>query len=136
MAKIFPVLCFLFLLPYSYCSECTENHNLAEDERNYGTCEKLKATTNELACTYDRNKNTCYEKACSDYDFEDCQKLNYYLELNGIIDKSCVAKSDNSGCELISCENLTSNCDRFNPYSDDIKCALNSDKTHCENSKM
>lgn len=132
MTTQFTAFCFLFLLSYSYCSECTDKTNLTEEEINYGKCYELKTSSNELACSYDINKNVCYEKSCSDYDFEDCQKLNYYLDINGVYDKSCMVKSDKSGCELISCESLTSNCDSFDAYSRDIKCVLNSDSSHCE----
>jgi len=132
MTKKFTALCFLFLLSSSYCSECTEKTNLTEDEINKDICYYLKASSNEVVCRYDEDKNACYEKKCSDYEWDDCDHLNYYLDQNGEYGKSCVAKSDHSGCELISCESLTSNCERFISESEDIKCALNSEKSHCE----
>lgn len=132
MTKKFTALCFLFLLSSSFCSECTEKTNLTEDERNRDICYDLKASSNEVVCRYDEDKNACYEKKCSDYEWDDCKNLNYYLDQNGEYGKSCVAKSDHSGCELITCESLTSNCERFIPESKDIKCSLNSEKSHCE----
>ena len=129
MTKKFTALCSLFLLSSSFCTEKT---NLTEDERNRGICYNLKASSNEVACRYDEDKNACYEKKCSDYEWDDCDHLNYDLDKNGEYGKSCVAKSDHSGCELISCESLTSNCERFIPESENIKCALNSEKSHCE----
>ena len=131
MTKKSFVLCFLFLLSNSYCSECTDKTSFTSEEDGYEFCRYLKTSSNEKVCRYDTTKNVCVEKSCSDFDADDCGKMGLINDEEGSNYKSCSPKADNSGCELIYCEDLTSNCDKFiaNPID---QCVMNSEKTHCE----
>ena len=113
-------------------------------------------------CEYDETTQACIEKECSDYDPNDCDSFHstdyacvakngrcelihcndlsadncYRVYSNSrVIEKSCLVKEDESGCELVKCEDLTAKCYRFYFGGGDTKCALNKEGTRCEPQK-
>ena len=67
----------------------------------------------------------CEELYCNNAPVKHCHNVPPSYE--GDIIRNCIPKSDNSGCEYKSCEELTSNCEKFYTGNDDDKiCTLNS----------
>ena len=99
MTKKSFVLCFLFLLSVSYCSECTDKTSFTSGEDGYD-CYDLQTSSNEKVCRYDSTKNVCVEKSCSDFDADDCGKMGPIYDEDHINYKSCSPKADNSGCQI------------------------------------
>lgn len=132
MIKKSLALCFLLLLSDTFCSECTEKTSLTDEEKEYDICYSLKTSSNEKVCMYDESKNRCVEKTCSDFPVDDCSYMRNVYDQEGPNYKKCIPKTDKSGCELVYCENLKSNCDRFSVSYPGEQCVLNSEKAHCE----
>ena len=132
MTNKFLVVCFLLSLTASYCSECTDKTSLSDDDDGY-ICYNLKASSDEKKCMYDEKNKKCVEKGCSDLSADDCGYISYIYDESTSSYKNCIPKEDKTGCELVKCEDLTSNCGRFPVYnSQDENCVLNSGKSKCE----
>ena len=129
MNKKFITLCFIFSLSSTYCTLCSEKATLKDDE-DEDTCWNLDTSEHKI-CIYDKTKKGCVEKGCTDLEADKCSAIGSWYDENSKFIK-CIQKTDKSGCELNSCQDLVSNCDRFSFGNSDEKCVMNSDNTHCE----
>lgn len=123
---------FVFLsLPIIYCSECTDKKSLNSGE-NEEICSSFKPDSHEKICIYDSTTKGCMEKGCTDLNSDQCNQINNnpYDMSEGY--KKCIPKTDNSGCELVFCTEMKTDCDRYLPNNEDEKCVLKSDKSGCE----
>ena len=118
---------FLIYLSSTY-SECTEKTSFEEGEDKYSTCHVL--STESFLCHYNEEKGLCEELTCDNSPVKHCHNIPSIL-VDGI-EKKCIKKTDNTGCEYKSCEDLTSDCGRFDTDEDDKICALNSSDNICE----
>ena len=128
MNKKFIALCFLFSLSSTYCTLCSDKATLKDGE-DEDICWSLETSEHKI-CMYDKNKNGCVEKGCTELEEDECNTISSWYEDSKLI--KCIQKTDKSGCELNSCQDLVSNCDRFSIGNSDEKCVMNSDNTHCE----
>ena len=129
MNKKFITLCFIFSLSSTYCTLCSEKATLKDDE-DEDTCWNLDTSEHKI-CIYDKTKKGCVEKGCTDLEADKWSAIGSWYDENSKFIK-CIQKTDKSGCELNSCQDLVSNCDRFSFGNSDEKCVMNSDNTHCE----
>ena len=118
-------LVLLIYLSFTYCSECTEKtFEEGEDKSCY-----FLSTENYL-CHYNEEKDACEELTCDNSPPKQCYNVPS-ITVDGI-EKKCIRKSDKSGCEYKSCEDLTSDCGRFDTGEDDKICTFNSEDNVCE----
>ena len=130
MNKKYFIFCFLLSLSVTCCQSCLEKSSINDGE-DKSICNELEASSLEKACVYDRTKNGCAEKECSELNINECNLIGFMDEITST-PIQCLKKTDNSGCELKHCEDLTDNCERFISYDDNEKCNLNADNSHCE----
>ena len=121
-------LVFLIYLSFTYCSDCTDKTSFEEGEDKYGTCYRLSAEN--YMCHYNGEKGACEELYCENSPAKHCYNIPSII-VDGV-EKKCIRKSDKSGCEYKSCEDLTSDCGRFNSGEDDKICTFNSEDNVCE----
>ena len=120
-------LVFLIYLSSIYCSECTEKtFEEGEDE----SCYFLSTENEKYFCHYNEEKKACEELDCENSPAKHCYNIPS-ITVDGV-EKKCIRKSDKSGCEYKTCEELTSDCGRFNSGEDDKICAFNSENNICE----
>ena len=120
-------LLFLIYLSYTYCSECTEKTSFKEGEDEYNACESLTSENDGYYCHYNSGTKRCEEIYCRSSSSKYCTRIPDSSD-----GKRCLSKSDNSGCEYKSCEDLTSNCNQFFTGNEDEICTLNSSGNKCE----
>ena len=131
MTKKLLTLCFLLSLHFINCSDCSDKAILNEGE-DIEICYSLNADPIELACVYDSTTEGCVEKQCSELDPSNCGAARPFTDENNIY-KNCMAKSDKSGCDYYSCEDLETKCNSFHEYdSMNEKCVSKTDNSGCE----
>ena len=128
MSYKFLFLFFLIYLSSTYCSECTEKTSFEEGGDKFHSCYEL--STIDYFCHYNEEKEVCEELTCDNSPAELCD----YIPPNSVdgIEKKCIPKSDKTGCEYKTCEDLTSNCNKFYTGNEDQICTLNSSGDKCE----
>lgn len=129
MNKKYLTFCFLLSLSFTCCELCAEKSSLNDGE-DESICRGYE-TSDDKACVYDRTQNRCVEKECSQLNTDECNFISYSDE-NTSTRMKCLKKTDNSGCELKHCEDLSNNCERFISDEWDENCILNADNSHCE----
>ena len=129
MNKKYLTFCFLLSLSFTCCELCAEKSSLYDGE-DESICRGYE-TSDDKACVYDRTQNRCVEKECSQLNTDECHFISYSDE-NTSTRMKCLKKTDNSGCELKHCEDLSNNCERFISDEWDENCILNADNSHCE----
>ena len=129
MNKKYLTFCFLLSLSFTCCELCAEKSSLNDGE-DESICRGYE-TSDDKACVYDRTQNRCVEKECSQLNTDECHFISYSDE-NTSTRMKCLKKTDNSGCELKHCEDLSNNCERFICDEWDENCILNADNSHCE----
>ena len=129
MNKKYLTFCFLLSLSFTCCELCAEKSSLNDGE-DESICRGYE-TSDDKACVYDRTQNRCFEKECSQLNTDECNFISYSDE-NTSTRMKCLKKTDNSGCELKHCEDLSNNCERFISDEWDENCILNADNSHCE----
>ena len=133
MNKKFLTFCFLLAISICFCSECTDKTNidLGEEDGN-DECYDFSTSSVDKACMYDKAKKACVEKECAELPAKYCYRGQIWDENNNLISQ-CIKKADKSGCELVkTCQDLTTDCDRFETRDQDARCTLKSDKSGCE----
>ena len=99
-----------------------------EGEDEYSACHDLSGEN--YMCHYNKEKGFCEELTCDNSPPKQCYNIPS-ISVDGI-EKKCIKKSDKSGCEYKSCEDLTSDCGRFDTGEDDKICTFNSEDNVCE----
>ena len=99
-----------------------------EGEDEYSACHDLSGEN--YMCHYNKEKGFCEELTCDNSPPKQCYNIPS-ITVDGI-EKKCIRKSDKSGCEYKSCEDLTSYCGRFDTGEDDKICTFNSEDNVCE----
>ena len=154
MKNRFVLFFFILSIAFTNCSECTEK----TDVHDSAICEGLETSSSEKNCVIDIYEEKCVEKECSDFEIDNCHnfippegkacapideqcqlkncvelpgKFCYYVPVSSSGER-CMEKLDYSGCEYISCEDLTEKCYRFYFETRDSKCVLNKSKNRCE----
>ena len=128
MSIKFLFLFFLIYLSSTYCSECTEKTIFEEGESKDSSCYEL--STESYFCHYNKEKDICEELTCDNSPAKHCHNIPSIFVDD--IEKKCIKKSDNTGCEYKTCEDLTSDCGRFETDDPDKICTLNSSDNICE----
>jgi len=118
-------LFFLVYLSSTYCSDCTDKTSFEKDEDKESACEEF--TAGSYFCHYNSENDRCEELYCEKASSDYC---NYIPDSPD--GRSCLPKSDDSGCEYKSCTDLTSNCNEFYPGDDDKICTFNPTTKKCE----
>ena len=126
MSIKFLSLFFFIYLSSTYCSDCTEK-NTFENGDEYDACEELSSQVDGYYCHYNSGTRSCEEIYCKSSSSKYCTRIPDSPE-----GKRCLPKNDNSGCEYKSCEDLTSNCEKFYNGIEDEICTLNPTKGKCE----
>ena len=108
-------LVFLIYLSFTYCSDCTDKTTFEDWEDGYSTCHGLSA--GDYMCHYNKERGVCEELYCENSPVKQCYNIPSKI-VDGV-EKKCIRKSDNSGCEYKSCEDLTSDCGRLDSGEDD-----------------
>ena len=121
-------LVFLIYLSSTYCSECTDKTTFEEGEDEYSACHDLSGEN--YMCHYNKEKGFCEELTCDNSPPKQCYNIPS-ITVDGVV-KKCIRKSDKTGCEYKSCEDLTFDCGRFDTGEDDKICTLNSETNVCE----
>ena len=124
-------LIFCLLLSFTCCQSCLEK-SILNDGEDKSICGGLSTSSIEKACVYDINTNGCVEKECNDLNAEECYKISGFEDDSTSTPNIRKKKTDNSGCELKHCEDLTNHCERFSLGDVNEKCSLNVDNSHCE----
>ena len=121
-------LLFLIYLSSTYCSDCTEKTTFEDGEDEYSVCEKLSSEIpGGYYCHYNSKTKICEELYCKTSSSKYCTRIPDSSD-----GKHCLKKADNSGCEYKSCEDLTSNCNKFYTGNEDEICTLNPTTNKCE----
>ena len=118
-------LLLLLYLSSTYCSACSEKTSFEEGDDEYDICYALSSES--VICEYNPKSKRCIELTCDNAPFDECRR--FAPRSDG---KVCIPKSDKTGCEYKTCEELSSDCGRFYTGEDDQICTLNSSGDRCE----
>ena len=108
------------------CAEKSSQHD-GEDE----STRRGHETSDDKARAHDRTQNRHAEKERSQLNTDECHFISHSDENTPTRTKR-PKKTDNSGCELKHCEDLSNNCERFISDEWDENFILNADNSHCE----